>query len=129
MLDGLGDHVFHDLVVRVKQVVAAHAGLARNAGGDDDDVRGGGVGVVLGADDAGVALLDRHGFEQVEAFALGYAFDDVDENDVGEFLGGDPVGGGGADVAGTYDGDFGAHEFLFRNLHLAISNWHLATNN
>src|SRR5207249_960064 len=95
----------------------------------DEGAEAGGVEHAGHADDAGVALLDRHGFEQVEAFALGYAFDDVDENDVGEFLGGDPVGGGGADVAGTYDGDFGAHEFLFRNLHLAISNWHLATNN
>jgi len=39
---------------------------------------------------------------QIERFALGDAFQDVDENDVGEFFGGNPVGGGGADVARTY---------------------------
>ena len=40
----------------------------------------------------------------------GHAFDDVDQDDVGEFLGGDPVSGGRAYVAGAYDGDFLAHE-------------------
>ena len=40
------------VVVRVQQVVAAHARLARDAGGDDDDVGLGGFGVVVGADDA-----------------------------------------------------------------------------
>ena len=50
-----------------------------------------------------VALLDGHGFEQVEAFALWDAFDDVDQDNVGEFFGSDPVGGGGADIAGSYD--------------------------
>ena len=112
MLHDLADHVRHDFVVGVEQVVAAHAGLARNSGGDDDDVGVGGVGVVVGADDVGVALLDGHGFEQVEALALRHAFDDVDENDVGEFLRGDPVGGGCAHVSGTYDAYFLAHDFL-----------------
>ena len=45
--DDLADHVLHDLVVGVEQVVAAHAGLARNAGGDDDDVGIRCVGVVV----------------------------------------------------------------------------------
>ena len=99
MLHHLADDRFHDVVVRVEQVVAAHAGLARDAGGDDDDVGVRGVFVVVGAADVGVALLDGHGFEQIESFALRDAFDDVDENDVGEFLGGDPVGGRCAYVA------------------------------
>ena len=59
----------------------------------------GGVFVVVGAADVGVAFLDGHGFEQIESFALRHAFDDVDQYDVGEFLGGDPVGGRGAHVA------------------------------
>ncbi len=50
VLHDLADHIAHDLVVGVEQVVAAHAGLARDAGGDDDDVGVGGVGVVVGAD-------------------------------------------------------------------------------
>ena len=107
--DGLADHVFHDFVVGIEQVVAAHARLARNAGGDDDDVGVRGVGVVVGAEHVGIALLDGHGLEQIESFALRNAFDDVDEDDVSEFLGGDPMGCRGAHVAGTYDGNFLTH--------------------
>ena len=92
-------HVRHDLVVGVQQVVAAHAGLARDAGGDDDDVGVRGLGVVVRADDVHVALLDRHGFEQVERLALRDAFRDIDQDDVRQFLRGDPVGGGRAYIA------------------------------
>ena len=70
-------------MVGVQQVIAAHAGLAWNSGGDDNDVGVGGIGVVVRAEDVGVALLDGHRFEQVEGFALRHAFDDVDEDHVG----------------------------------------------
>jgi len=46
---------------------------------------------------------------QIERFALGNAFQDIDEYYVGKFFGGDPVGGGGADVTGSYYGNFLAH--------------------
>src|SRR5215471_4940374 len=48
------------------QFVAAHAGLARNAGGDDDNVGVRGVFVLVGTEHVRVALLDGHGFQQVE---------------------------------------------------------------
>uniref|UniRef100_E6QN76 Uncharacterized protein n=1 Tax=mine drainage metagenome TaxID=410659 RepID=E6QN76_9ZZZZ len=118
--DGLGrlgddfrDHVGHDLVVGVEQVVAAHSGLAGQASGDNNDVGVGGLGIVVGAGDVYVAFFDGHGFEQVESLALWDAFGDVDENDVGEFLGGDPVRGGGANVACAYDADFFTHDSPF----------------
>ena len=95
----LADHILHDLVVGVQQIVAAHARLARNAGGNDHDVGIRGVSVVIGADDMGIAFLDGHRFQQIEAFALRHAFDDVDQDDVGQFFGRDPVGGGGAYVS------------------------------
>ena len=82
-LHDLADYVVHDLVVGIQKVIAAHAGLAWNSGGDDDDVGVGRVGVVVRADDVGIALLDRHGLEQVETLSLRDAFDDVDEDDVG----------------------------------------------
>ena len=94
----------------MQQVVAAHAGLARNAGSDDHDVGVGGGGVVVRADDVHIALLDRHGFEQVERFALGHAFDNIDQHHVGQFLGGNPVCGRGADVAGADNGYFLTHD-------------------
>ena len=107
--DDFRDHVGHDLEVGVQQVVAAHAGLARNAGGDDDDVGVGGGGVVVGAGDVDVALFDGHGFEQVERLALGHAFDHVDQDHIGQFLGRDPVRGRCANVAGADDAYFLPH--------------------
>ena len=109
-----GDHILHDVVVGVEQVVAAHARLARNTGRDHDDVRVRGVGVVVGPDDERIALLDGHGFEQVEPLALGHAFDDVDQYHIGQLFGGDPVRGSGAHVSRTDYGHFLAHGVSFR---------------
>ena len=88
-----------------QQVVAAHARLAREPGGDDDDVGAGGVGVVVRAGDPGVVADDRGGLGEVEALALRQALDDVDEDDVGEAGLGDALRGRRADVAGADDGD------------------------
>src|ERR1019366_8018117 len=94
------------------QVIAAHARLARDTGGDDHDVGVGGVGIIVGADDVRVAFLDRHGFEQVETFALWDTFDDVDENDIGQFLRGDSVRCGSAHVPRPYYCHFMTHDFF-----------------
>ena len=57
-LDALADRLHH-LQVDAEQVVAAHARLAGDAGGDDDDVGAGDVGIVVRAGDLGVEALDR----------------------------------------------------------------------
>src|SRR5205807_10064124 len=80
VMHDLADHVIHDFVVGMQKIIAAHAGLAWNSGGDDDDVGLGGVGVVVRANDVGIALLDRHGLEQVETFSLGDTLHDVDKD-------------------------------------------------
>src|SRR2546429_2070376 len=80
VMHDLADYVVHNFVVGIQKVIAAHAGLARNSGGDDDDVGVGGVGVVVRADNIGIALLDRHGLEQVETFSLRNALHDVDKD-------------------------------------------------
>ena len=96
----------------MQQVVAAHAGLAGNAGGDDHDVGVGRGGVVVGAGDGHVALFDGHGLQQVERFALGHALDHVNQHDIGQFLGRNPVRGSGADVAGADNAYFFTHLFF-----------------
>ena len=45
LLDALADRLHH-LQVDAEQVVAAHARLARDAGGDDADVGAGDVGII-----------------------------------------------------------------------------------
>src|SRR5580698_10468374 len=59
VLDNFADHAAHYFVVGVEKVVAAHTGLAWNSGGDDYNVGVGGVAVVVGAGDVGVAFFDR----------------------------------------------------------------------
>jgi hypothetical protein len=110
MLYRLADHCFHDVVVGVEQVVAAHARLAWNPRSDHDDVGIRGVFVVVGARDVRIALLNGHSFEQIEALTLRHAFNNVDEHYVGELFGSDPVSRSCAYVAGTYNRYFFTHE-------------------
>ena len=106
----------HDAGVLGQQVVAAHPRLAGEAGGHDDDVRAGGVGVVVRAGDPRIVADDRRGLGEVEALALRQPLDDVDEDDVGQAGLGDALGGRGADVAGADDGDLVAGHGLWRLL-------------
>ena len=54
-----GADLLHDLQVDAEKVVAAHARLARHAGGDDADVGALDAGVVVGAGERGVEAFDR----------------------------------------------------------------------
>ncbi len=74
LLDLLGD-LLHDAGVGVEQVVARHARLAGDAGGDDDDVGVGGLIVAVRADDARVESFDRRRLPLVETLALRDSFE------------------------------------------------------
>ncbi len=100
LLDALADRI-HDLEVDAEQVVAAHARLARHAGGDDDDVGAGDLLVAVGAGKIGVEAVDRRGFGEVERLALGRAFGDVEQNDVAQLLQTGEMGQRAADLAGS----------------------------
>ena len=97
-LDARADRV-HDLQVDAEQIVAAHAGLARHAGGDDDDVGARDVGVGTRARQFGVEAVDRRGFGEIERLALRHAVDDVEQDDVAEFLQRGQMGQRSADLA------------------------------
>jgi len=105
----VGDGLFHDRLddpgVLGQQVVAAHARLASQTRGHDDDVAARGVGVVVRPGDPGVVADDRGRLGEIEGLALRQPFDDVDEHDVGEAGLGDALGRRRADVAGADDRD------------------------
>ena len=110
LLDAVADRL-HDLEVDADEVVAAHAGLARHAGRDDDDVGAFDRRIVVGADVLGVEALDRRGLGDVERLALRDAFRDVEEDDVAEFLQADEMGERAADLSGADERDLVAgHE-------------------
>ncbi len=67
----------------MQQIIAAHAGLARKTGCDDDDIGVGGGPVIIGSGDVHVVAFHGTGFEQIKCFALRNAFHDVDQNDIG----------------------------------------------
>jgi len=99
MLLDRGADLAHDLGVDAEQVVAAHAGLARDAGGDDDDVGAGDRRVVGAAVDRGVEILDRRGLRDIERLALRHAVDHVEQHDVAELLQADQQRQRAADIA------------------------------
>ena len=82
-------------------------GRAGAAGGDDADRRPGGLVVAVRADHVRLVADHGPGLVEVERLALRQALDDVDQHDVGVVALGQPLGGGGADVAGADDGDLG----------------------
>jgi hypothetical protein len=63
-------HRLHHLEVDAEQVVAAHARLARDTGGDDHHVGAGDVGIIVGTRDLCVEALDRAALRQVQRLAL-----------------------------------------------------------
>ena len=88
-------HRADDPGVGRQQVVAAHARLARHAGGDHHHVAGRGVVVAGRADDLGVEADDRRGL-QVEGLALGHRLGlrDIEEDDVAQLGRRTPMGRG-----------------------------------
>ena len=91
-----------DLRVLEQQVVARHAGLAREPGGDDDDVGVRGLVVAVGADEARVVAVDRPRLREIERLALRNALDDVDQDDVAKLLLDYVLCDRRADVAGAH---------------------------
>ncbi len=91
----------HDLEIDAEQIIAAHAGLARHARGDDHHVGAGDHRVIIGAAEAHVKALLRRRLREVQGFALWDAFGDVEEDDVAQFLESGDMGERAPDLAGA----------------------------
>ena len=96
-----GADLFHDLEIDAEQVVAAHARLARHAGGDDADVGALDAGIVVDAGQPGVEPIDRRRLRDIEPLALRNALGDIEQHHVAEVLEADHVGERAADHAGA----------------------------
>ena len=91
----------HDLQVDPEKIVAAHAGLARDAGGDDHDIRTGNRRVGVGASIADVEAVDRRRFGDVQCLALRNPLGDVEEHHIPKVLQSGKVGERAADLSGA----------------------------
>ena len=106
-----GADLLHHLEIDLQEIVAAHARLARNAGGDDDHVGALDRLVGLRAGIAHVEAVDRRGLGDVERLAVGDAFLDVEEDDVAELLQSDEMRERATDLTGADERDLlTAHE-------------------
>ena len=105
----------HHLQIDAEQIVAAHAGLAGDSGGDDAHVGALDVGIIRRALQLGVEVVDRPGLGDVERLALGHPLDDVEQDDVAELAHGGEVSEGSADHSGADEGDLlSSHEAAFQ---------------
>ena len=98
-LNDLADDIAHDLVIRVEQVVAAHARLARDSGRNHDYVGVRRIRVIIRAQNVRVALLDRHRLRQIKSLTLGNALDNIDQHYICMFLRRQPMCRRGAHIA------------------------------
>ncbi len=98
-------HRLHHLEIDAEQIVAAHAWLARHAGGHDHDVAIRDVRVVAGAFEVRVEPFDGARLAEVERLARRHAFRDIEQDDVAQFLHRGEVRQRAADHAGTDEGD------------------------
>ncbi len=104
-----------DLGVGAEQIVAAHARLARYAGGDHHHVAAAGILVAGRAHNVGVKTDNGRGFHQVERLAAGHALGlrNIDQHDVAQLQRCTPMGGCGAHIPGADDRDLGSpHDLL-----------------
>ena len=85
----------------LEKIVAAHAGLARHAGGDDADLGAVERLIGIGAGEMRVEAVDRRGLRDIERFALRHALGDVEHHDVAEFLQADEMSQRSADLTGA----------------------------
>src|SRR5688572_23953482 len=113
MLHEVRRDALHDLEVVAHEIVAAHAGLARLAGCDDDDVGTGRCAPVATANQARVRSDDGTCLVDIKRDTRGLLIGDVDDHDVGQFLLRNRASHGHANVAGaTYHCHFAIHAFL-----------------
>ncbi len=125
-LDALANR-FHDLEVDAEQIVAAHARLARDAGGDDAHVRAGDIGVIGAALEVSVEIVDRSGLGDVERFALGNPFRDVEQDDVAKLAHRGEVSEGAADHSSADQRDLFPSHGAGSNLSVAAAaSWGVA---
>ena len=77
---------FHDRCIDAEQIIAAHAGFARDTGGDDHNVGAFDRSVRRRATELGVKTFDRSSLCKVQRFAFRNARDDIEHHDIAELF-------------------------------------------
>ena len=104
---------FYDTGVYADELFAGHARFAGNTRGNDNDVRAGSFGVIIGNTvDFGVESEQGCSLHHVESFTFGYTFFNIKQYDfVSNFIESQNIGTCCAYISGAYDCDF-CHDLL-----------------
>ena len=104
-LDAFADGL-HNLQIDAEQIVAAHPRLAGDTCRDDDDIGAGDIGVIIGALEGDIETFDRAALRQIERLALRHAFDNIEQHDITQSLGGGEMRQRATDVASADQRNF-----------------------
>ena len=94
-------HRLHDAGVDADQIVAAHARLPGDAGGDDNDVCAADGAIVFRPGHRRIEPFDRRGFGDVQSLALRNPIHDVEKDDVAQLFQTGEQGERAADIPGA----------------------------
>ena len=78
--------LLHDLQVDFNEIIAAHARLAGHAGRDDDNIGAFNGRIGFRAFQIGVKMTDRRALQQVKRLALRNTVDNIENDDIAQFL-------------------------------------------
>ena len=109
MLDRLFGAALDDGDIFGEKVIPGHPRFSGKTGGNDDDVRAGGIGVVIASFHGPGKVFNRAGLPQVKGLALRYPFDDIEQHDIAQATHYSPMGRGRTDITRTDDGNFLSH--------------------
>ena len=90
---------FHHFQVDAQQVIAAHPRFARYSGGDDADIGAADKGIVVGARHVGIKARNRARLRDIQRFALGGAFGNVEHHHIAKLFQRNQMGKGTADLS------------------------------
>ncbi len=110
MLRNIFRDALHHFVVGEQQIVAAHARLARQTGGDHHHIGVRRRLIIVSAGDRHIVAFDGPHLEHVQALALRHAFHHVDQNHIAQFFHGEINGAARANISSAHYGDFIAHK-------------------
>jgi hypothetical protein len=99
---------FHNLEVDPQQVIAAHARLARDTGGDDANISARNIFIRLSTRHFSIEFGGWAAFGDVQRLAFGDAFGNVEQDDIAQLFEGSKMGKGATDLTSADQRNFGS---------------------
>ena len=107
---------FDNAGIGADKIITAHPRLSRNTGCDNDNIRSGRIFITVGSGEMGIMFFYGSRLIQIQGFALGYAFDDVHQNNITQLLFSQSLGRSRPNISSADYGNFFIHDNFLPNL-------------